>query len=73
MQQLYGIWCKDKNEGRGGWMSDVRHVRNVVAFFSLRAARFAAAKEYGFRTYAEAKKNDWCEVRPITDADRSGG
>jgi len=61
---LYGIWCKDRL-GEGDWLRHTTHREGIVAFTSERAAKKAAASEYGRMSYAEVKRDDWCEVRPI--------
>lgn len=68
--KLYGIWCKDLNDNKGGWYRELPSKVDdggvaILAFTSQREAKSRAAQEYGFDTYAEAKKNDWCEVRPL--------
>lgn len=70
---IYGIWCKDLNESKGDWYRELPSQVDdggiaILAFTSLREARERAAQEYGFDTYVEARKNDWCEVRPLMKA-----
>ena len=59
--KVYGVWCKDKNGNKGDWL---RELPSNVDDGGI-AAR--AAKHYGFDSYSEVKKNDWCEVRPLSD------
>jgi len=67
---LYGIWCKDENNNRGDWLREL--LSNVddggiaiLAFTSIKEAKQRAAKNYGYDTYAKAKKDGWCEVKPL--------
>lgn len=67
---LYGIWCKDLNNNKGDWYRELPSKVDdggiaILAYTSQREAKKRAAQEYGFDTYAEVKKNDWCEVRPL--------
>jgi hypothetical protein len=68
--KLYGIWCKDLNNSKGGWYRELPSKVDdggiaILAYTSQRKAKRRAAQEYGFDTYAEAVRNDWVEVRPL--------
>ena len=66
MKTWYGVWRKEINEAQGGdWLREVADSDGVIAFQSRAAAERRAASLYGFPTYAQAKKADWCEVRPL--------
>lgn len=67
MKRFYGIWCFDRNENAGDWMRDAAHDDGFIAFTSKRKACYAAATEYGFRSYAEAKRKGWVEVRALAE------
>jgi hypothetical protein len=69
--KLYGIWCKDLNDNKGGWYRELPSTVNdghvaTLAFASKRDACYRAASEYGFDTYSEAKRNGWVEVKTLT-------
>lgn len=64
MSDWYAVWCKDLKPP--DWMRD-SVTGGIVAFPSKRSAMSAAAKNYGFDTYTQAKEADWCEVRPLGD------
>jgi hypothetical protein len=68
--KLYGIWCYDLRDGKGDWYRELRSNVDdggiaLLVFASIHKAKSRAAQEYGFDTYAEAKKNGWVEVRPM--------
>ena len=70
--KLYGIWCKDLKDCRGDWLRELPSSVDdggiaMLVFTSKRAAEERAAKNYGFDTYAQARKNDWGEVRSLTE------
>lgn len=67
---LYGIWCKDvgtRSAKMGAWLREnsSNPANPILAFESKQAACRRAADHYGFPTYSEAKRRDWCEVRPL--------
>ena len=67
---LYGIWCKDLNDNKGGWYRELPSMENdgyvaILVFTSKRAACCRARTEYGFDTYSEARRNGWVEVRSL--------
>jgi hypothetical protein len=69
--KLYGIWCKDANEGKGDWLREgdthgsYYSLRPILAYTSIKAARQRAAHVYGYDAYAEVKKKDWAVVLPL--------
>lgn len=70
--KLYGIWCKDLKDNKGDWFRELPSRVNdgdiaILAFTSKREARYRAADNYGYDTYAEAKKDGWCEVKPLAN------
>lgn len=62
---MWAIWCKELNGGKGDWLM-CPECEAILAFKTKAAACKRAAKEYGFDSYSEAKRNKWCEVRSIT-------
>lgn len=65
-KKWYGVWCFELNDKRGGWLRPVgTHDDSVLAWSSIRAAWSAAAHEYGYRNYTQARRDGWVEVRPI--------
>lgn len=65
--RFYGIWCFDRNGNNGDWLRDAAHDDGFIAFTSKQTACYAAATEYGFRTYAEVKRKGWAEVRSLAE------
>lgn len=67
---LYGIWCKDANRGKGDWLREFHsdtppyNQPPILAYDSKRKAQQRAAREYG-KSYTTARRQDWCEVRPL--------
>lgn len=67
MSTFYGIWCKDAKRDKGDWLreQDADGGSGLIAFPSRAAAQRRAARMYGYATYGAAKRDDWCEVRPL--------
>ena len=63
---MWGIWCKDMNSNRGGWLKCPEcGNRAVLAFAKKKDACKKAADEYGFDNYTAAKEKGWVEVRKL--------
>lgn len=62
---LYGIWRNDADQNRGDWLRPVDDSTAIIAYQSKRAAWSRAAGEYGYPTYTAARRDGWCEVRPL--------
>ena len=64
--KFWGVWCKDVGKS-GAWLRENSfNLENpLLAYTSIRAAQRRAAEYAGFDTYTEAKRKDWCEVRPL--------
>jgi hypothetical protein len=63
---MYGIWLMET----GGWMRELPSKVDggniaLLAFESKREACKRAAKEFGYETYTEMKRDGWCEVRTL--------
>jgi hypothetical protein len=68
--KLYGIWCKDINNNKGDWFRELQSSVDdggiaILTFTSKREACYRAAKNYGYDTYTQAKKDGWVEVHPL--------
>jgi hypothetical protein len=68
--KLYGVWCKDLKKNKGDWMRELSSKVDdgeiaILAYTSKREAQSRAAKAYGYDTYSQVRKDDWCEVRPL--------
>lgn len=70
--KLYGIWCKDANDNKGDWLREPSSIMNdggaaILAFGSKREAERRAAEHYGYKSYSKLRRDDWCEVRELTN------
>jgi hypothetical protein len=62
--RTWGVWCKDTDD----WLREPHSIPKdvaILAFDSKKAAQRRAARNYGFPSYREARKKDWCEVRRL--------
>lgn len=64
-KRIWAVWCKDTGRflQRAGQAPETRE---ALCWTRRQDAEAHAAGEYGFATYAEAKRKDWCEVVPFT-------
>ncbi len=68
---MFGIWCHDENDGNGDWMRELPSKVDdggtaILAFDDRSEACIRAAKHYACETYADAKRDGWCEVRRLS-------
>lgn len=63
---MWVIWCKDTNdylrENQIAGLSNDKQSALLV-FPTRKTACERAARHYHYKTYAEVKAHDWCEVR----------
>jgi hypothetical protein len=63
---VFGIWDNDRND----WVRELPSKVDdggaaILAFEKCRQAQRRAAKHFGCDTYAEARRDGWCEVRRL--------